>query len=59
MLRLPQNAIPEDTPPPTLRRLLEKYLDPALPMPARYRVTMLARITALLIVALRRDPETQ
>jgi len=50
-----RNPIPEDTPPPTLRRLLERYADPTLPVPLRYRITILARITALLLVAARRD----
>ena len=47
-------TIPEDTPPPTLRRLLERYADPTLPVPLRYRVTVIARIVALLLAA-RRD----
>jgi len=45
------HPIPPGTPAPTLRRLLEKYVDPQLPVPTRYRVTMLARIVALLIAA--------
>ena len=51
------HTIPEHTPPPTLRRLLARYADPQLPMPTRYRVVMLARIVALLLVAAHHDGE--
>ena len=46
-----EQTIPEDTPAPTLRRLLGRYADPQLAVPMRYRAVMLARIVALLLVA--------
>ena len=54
MTSVPHNPIPENTPVPTLRRLLSKYLDPSVPVPTRYRLTMLARIIVLLAVAVRK-----
>jgi hypothetical protein len=51
------HTIPKDTPPPTVRRLLARYADPQLAVPMRYRVVMLARITALLLAAAHRDEE--
>lgn len=45
------HAIPTNTPPPRLRQLLVRYLDPSIPVPLRYRRAMLARITSLLVSA--------
>jgi len=45
------HPIPQGTPPARLRELALRYLDPEVPIPARYRRTMLARIVALLVTA--------
>jgi hypothetical protein len=46
----PRIPIPQSTPSRRLRRLLARYADPNLAIPTRYRLRMVLRIVALLVV---------